>query len=313
MNAIDSAKILESSPAEVTLLKLKYFEDRNTVVQARNANLITENNALNEQLQGEMAKRKELEEKLAILQKGFSEAQKKLEGERNRNTKEEPKIWKDTETTTEGLNHTRDRGIQEWAVCNACQKILEGLGKQEPTVTITKSELENLEKDMQTLRDAMVSREEAWEKAMEREQNYRHHLARLSAEAITSRHLLESRINELKSVTLDLKSKEADLRTIQKEMTILKKIIIKLDNRHRDIEENFDVSHVSNNLSEKDQKVIEDIVHNHLAQKKPKLKTRAHNGECPSIVETFNTQNSPRVTKLLVSERETLSVAKGLH
>lgn len=54
---------------------------------------------------------------------------------------------------------------------------------------------------MRILRDAVIGREEAWDKAMEREQNCRRQLARLTAEAITARHLCETRQDELYAVT----------------------------------------------------------------------------------------------------------------
>lgn len=57
---------------------------------------------------------------------------------------------------------------------------------------------------MQTLRDTIIAREEAWDKAMEREQNYRQQLTRLTTETITARHLSETRHDELKTMTTAL-------------------------------------------------------------------------------------------------------------
>lgn len=54
---------------------------------------------------------------------------------------------------------------------------------------------------MQTLRDAIIVREEAWDKAIERERNFRQQLARLTAEMITARHLCETRQDELCAIT----------------------------------------------------------------------------------------------------------------
>lgn len=64
-----------------------------------------------------------------------------------------------------------------------------------------RSELEVLEKDMQTLRDTIIAREQAWDKAMEREHNYRQQLTRLTTETITARHLSDTRYEELKTAT----------------------------------------------------------------------------------------------------------------
>lgn len=57
---------------------------------------------------------------------------------------------------------------------------------------------------MQSLRDAVVAREEAWDRAMEREQNYRQQLARLSSEVVTTRHLSDSRHSELEGLAVAL-------------------------------------------------------------------------------------------------------------
>lgn len=54
---------------------------------------------------------------------------------------------------------------------------------------------------MRTLRDAVIAREEAWDKAVERERNCQQQLARLTAETITARHLCETRQEELRAVT----------------------------------------------------------------------------------------------------------------
>lgn len=66
---------------------------------------------------------------------------------------------------------------------------------------MSRSEFELLERDMQTLRDAVIVREEAWDKAIERERNFQQQLARLTAETITTRHLCETRQNELCVIT----------------------------------------------------------------------------------------------------------------
>ncbi|XP_053971859.1 uncharacterized protein LOC128872816 [Hylaeus volcanicus] len=126
-----------------------------------------------------------------------------------------------------------DRGVQVWAVCLGCQRKLESCEKQPATVTITKSELEVLEKDMQTLRDTIIAREEAWDRAMEREQNYRQQLTRLTTETITARHLSETRQEELQAITKTLSEKESELKSLQKDNLYMNKLIAKLYNGHQ--------------------------------------------------------------------------------
>ena len=49
MNSIDAPKHLDAVPNEMIRMRLKFLEDRNTVMQTRNNNLITENQSLLEQ------------------------------------------------------------------------------------------------------------------------------------------------------------------------------------------------------------------------------------------------------------------------
>lgn len=65
--------------------------------------------------------------------------------------------------------------------------------------------MDNVERDMRTLRDTMIAREEDWERAAEREETYRLQLSRLTAEGITTRHLLETRNDELKTFASSLR------------------------------------------------------------------------------------------------------------
>ncbi|CAK9797129.1 hypothetical protein ANTPLA_LOCUS1101 [Anthophora plagiata] len=186
-------KNVDTLSLEKLQTKMKFLEDSNIVMQKRNQNLINENKALASQLNDEKTEVKRLERKMSSLQEEFDTLRLKLEVA----TKEAEQARKRTASMVEATNGTSttnivpktDRGVQIWAVCMACQRKLESCEKQPPTVTITKSELTVLEKDMQALRDTIIAREEAWDKAMEREQNYRQQLTRLTTETITARHL----------------------------------------------------------------------------------------------------------------------------
>ena len=67
-----------------------------------------------------------------------------------------------------------------------------------------RSELERLEKDMETLKDAVMTRESDWNRAMEREECYREQLKRFAAEMETARHLSDSRHGELERLAQTL-------------------------------------------------------------------------------------------------------------
>ncbi|XP_068991518.1 fibrinogen- and Ig-binding protein [Neodiprion pinetum] len=274
MNSGNGGKVnLENGqqPDERLMMRLKFLEDSNTVMQTRNQNLITENNALHSQLEKVS---KDADELRSQMQKTLEELKKercKIKESQSRQTE-----TMDENTSTGGLISTIERSVQCWAVCLACQRKLEGLETMEPTVTITKTELESLESDMQALRDAVVAREEAWDRAMEREQNYRQQLARLSAETVTARHLSDTRHSELEAVNVAFAEKEAELKATQKDLLSLQKIVVKFERRQRDLEDNFDLGNAeanANPMSEKEVKTIEEILRRQ-ASVKPKFRSR---------------------------------------
>ncbi|KAJ8687507.1 hypothetical protein QAD02_023301 [Eretmocerus hayati] len=104
-------------------------------------------------------------------------------------------------------------------------------------VPISASELSRLEQDMKSLRDAVRAKEELWDQALERERNYREHLARLSVELITVRQLSESRHDELQNLAQKLTDGKEELRATQKDLTLAKKTIAKMQQRLRNVDE----------------------------------------------------------------------------
>ncbi|XP_025602374.2 uncharacterized protein LOC105691548 [Athalia rosae] len=125
---------------------------------------------------------------------------------------------------------------------------------------------------MQALRDAVVAREEAWDRAVEREENYRQQLARLSAETVTTRHLADSKQNELETLKITLLEREAELKATQKDLLSLEKIIVKLEKHQRELEEASPETKLFP-VSGNERKTIDEIVRKQ-ARIKPKLKPR---------------------------------------
>ncbi|KAK9303441.1 hypothetical protein QLX08_004921 [Tetragonisca angustula] len=259
--------------------KMKFLEDSNIVMQTRNQNLITENKAFATQLKEERNEVKRLEKRLTLLREELDFERSKIneirkEAEQARK-KQMPTVEENGTSTTDIVSKG-DRGVQVWAVCMACQRKLESCEKQPPTVTITKSELEVLEKDMQTLRDTIIAREEAWDKAMEREHNYRQQLTRLTTETITARHLSDTRYEELKTATNALQEKETELKSIQKDNMYLHKLIAKIYNNYQRGPEGYQRSNLTADMNEKDQRFIEETVRrvsNGKSKQKPKSKS----------------------------------------
>ncbi|XP_076224199.1 uncharacterized protein LOC116424456 [Nomia melanderi] len=250
--------------------KLKFLEDSNVVMQTRNQTLVAENKALLSRIDAERRETKCLEERLSSLSAELD--MEKLRLLETREAAEQNKNTRSVEangTSTTNIISKLDRGVQIWAVCTGCQRKLESCEKLPPTVTITKSELEVLEKDMQTLRDTIIAREEAWDKAMEREQNYRQQLTRLTTETITARHLSETRHEELQSATKTLTEKESELKSLQKDNLYLKKLITKLYNSQHSYkcQDEQQRNSFGAEINERDQRFIEEIAKRTLSGK----------------------------------------------
>lgn len=64
--------------------------------------------------------------------------------------------------------------------------------------------MESLEKDMQTLRDALATKEGAWDKIVEKEQNYCRQLTRLAQEVITVNQIAHNRQEDLQTLARTL-------------------------------------------------------------------------------------------------------------
>ncbi|KAK1129222.1 hypothetical protein K0M31_020350 [Melipona bicolor] len=302
--------------------KMKFLEDSNIVMQTRNQNLITENKAFATQLKEERNEVKRLEKRLTLLREELdferskiNEMRKEVEQARK---KQMPTVEANGTSTTNILSKS-DRGVQVWAVCMACQRKLESCKKQPPTVTITKSELEVLEKDMQTLRDTIIAREEAWDKAMEREHNYRQQLTRLTTETITARHLSDTRYEELKTATNALqvtierphsnkeREKETELRSIQKDNMYLHKLIAKIYNSYQRGPEGYQRSNLPADMNEKDQRFIEETVRrvsNGKSKQKPKSKSSCLERTAHSIVHQSLREKSSKSVRDQASLKE---------
>ncbi|KOC62773.1 hypothetical protein WH47_03757 [Habropoda laboriosa] len=275
----DTTKNVDTLGVEKLQTRMKFLEDSNIVMQKRNQNLIAENKALVSRLKEEKNEARRLERKASSLREEFDSVRLKLEEatkEAEQDRKKTSTIEATNGTSTTNVVPKTDRGIQIWAVCTACQRKLESCEKQPPTVTITKSELKVLEKDMQALRDTIIAREEAWDKAMEREQNYRQQLTRLTTETVTARHLSETRYEELKTVTNALSEKESEVKSLQKDNLYMNKLIVKLGGTQQRGQEGCQRNSLGVDINEKDQRFIEEAVRRVSSGKcKPKPKSKS--------------------------------------
>ncbi|XP_034191156.2 uncharacterized protein LOC117609219 isoform X1 [Osmia lignaria lignaria] len=282
--------------------KIKFLENSNIVMQTRNQKLITENKALMSRLEEEQDEVRGLEKKITSLQEELDCNKLKLEEMKKEAeaSKKNACMLKANATSTTNIPRI-DRGVQVWAVCMGCRKKLESCEKQPPTVTITKSELEVLEKDMQTLRDTIIAREEAWDKAMEREENYRQQLTRLTTETITARHLSETRHDELKTMTNALSEKESELKTLEKDNFNLRKLLAKHYNVYQRGQEGIEIN-------EKDQRYIEEVARMTSVKSKQKQKSKSACSERTPHTIAHQTAISPRERSVKTMKDQTSSL-----
>ncbi|XP_076643262.1 uncharacterized protein LOC143353658 [Halictus rubicundus] len=275
--------------------KLRHLEDSNVVVQTRNQTLVAENKTLLSKLEEECNEVKRVEERMACLRAELDREKLRLleTKEAAEQRKHEP-IVETSGTSTTNMISKVDRGVQIWAVCSGCQRKLESCEKLPPTVTITKSELEELEKDMQTLRDTIIAREEAWDKAMEREENDRQQLIRLTTETITARHLSETCSEELQAATKTLSERESELKSLQKDNLYLNRLIVKLYTCQQSYRDEHQRTTFPVDINEKDQRYIEEIVRRTINGKnKQKTKPKTSFERNPNHGNHQNAKSSP--------------------
>ncbi|XP_020291909.1 uncharacterized protein LOC109858755 [Pseudomyrmex gracilis] len=281
----------ESSPPAVPVgrmqIRLKLLEDTNAILYLRNQDLTARNKSLEKRLEDTAIKIEKLEENVSTLQNELSNEKRKLA--RTNQTRMD-KVCVEKCTSSSNIVSKIDRESQIWEACEDCHGKLDSCQKELSAVTITRSEFELLEKDIRTLRDAVIAREEDWDKAMNRERNCRQQLARLTAEAITARHLCETRQDELCTVNEALTQKESELKIMQKETLYLNKLISQLYWRQKELEECAS-GNVRFNINEKDQRYIEEIARRVKSFKK-NSKTKS---KCTS--DRYSNSNSPRESK----------------
>ncbi|KAL0132270.1 hypothetical protein PUN28_000215 [Cardiocondyla obscurior] len=278
----------ESAPVvliERMQVRLKLLEDSNATLHLRNRDLITKNKSLTKRQEENVIKIEKLENNVSLLQNKLDKEKANLVNILTKQPKYDKKCLENKCTSSTNIISKTDRGLQIWEACKDCQGKLEGCQKDSFTrITITKSEYELLERDMRTLRDAVIAREEAWNKAMERERNCQQQLARLTAEAIVSRHLCETCQNELRAVTDTLTKKESELKMIRKEVQYLNKLIVKLLRRQRELEK-YSNDSKRFYISKKDQRYIEEIARRvQNSKSKSKRKVRCNSDKYSRLI-----------------------------
>ncbi|XP_063987529.1 uncharacterized protein LOC135167848 isoform X2 [Diachasmimorpha longicaudata] len=193
-------------------------EDKIKVMRARTVALFNENVFLKAQIHQEGARTKELEERLITMDNKLS-----MKTESSKNIEDRKRRGIDFENSG-----TRISGN----FCSSCCQKIQENNTEEPIVFITKTELNNMTKDMEELRDGLSSREKAWEGMMEREQSYCAQLTRLSQEVITINQLAENRANDLTTLAGLLEERDGDVKAAQKEILGLKKLVAKYEKRN---------------------------------------------------------------------------------
>ncbi|KAK2581579.1 hypothetical protein KPH14_002088 [Odynerus spinipes] len=274
-------------------MRLKLLEDKNATIRDKCRKLLTENESFKSCLEKEKLRNEELEHNVASLNAELAEERKKVLKESSVQAEREIFPTTETSTSTTDIVTTVECGTQNWSLCQGCQNKLENCMNGVPAATVTRSELDILEKDMQSLRDAVIAREEAWDKAMERERTYRQQILRLTCEAITNRHIQESRDDEIRAIKDTLREREYELKGLQKRESGLNKIVTKLYRYQRDLEGNNQGNGAAFvELSDKEQKMIEECL-KQVTMSKGKSKTKS---KCNNAVEKNTCVETQRVS-----------------
>ncbi|XP_051171940.1 probable DNA double-strand break repair Rad50 ATPase isoform X2 [Leptopilina boulardi] len=256
--------------------KIQMLEDENLATRKKYQCLFIEKEI-------EVEKRMKLEKKVAELEKFLQEEREKAPAEKDHRS------LKTVETLTTKVQCANEE-VQVWQVCRACRRELQSQENNEPIITMTKTELENLEKDMTILRDSILATEETLNRSKIREQNYREQIARLFVEADSSQTLCKIRSDEIKTLTRELSDKDIAVRNMEKNIMDMGKLIIKLNKQLRNHEEFCQIENgFTTEISEREQKWMEDI-ERRLCNTKGKQRTKDK--------ASSSQQSSPRGVKI---------------
>ncbi|KAI4500449.1 hypothetical protein M0802_004411 [Mischocyttarus mexicanus] len=290
--------------------RLKLLEEKNITMQEKCCELFAEKEIFKSCLDREKSRNEELEHRMTSFQAALKEKERELAEISNKRLEDKVIDKMENSSSTTDIVATVEKGIQNWSLCQGCQNKLESCTNGIPAVAITRSELDILERDMQVLRDAVIAREEAWDKAMEQEQTYRQQILRLTCETITIRHIQESRELELKTIRDLLKEKENDFKNLQKRESCLKRIVSKLHKYQRDLEGSLGNS-LALELTEKEQRMIEECSRQVLSslKGKQKIKSRGYTVSEKNIP-TESQRTSPRSNSNNNSNNKNTSQAK---
>ncbi|XP_008212195.1 myosin-2 heavy chain-like isoform X2 [Nasonia vitripennis] len=216
----------------------KYLEGKVTTIQEKHQTVLAENANLNNQLSKATARTQELEEKAAQLEEALRREKQQSHVALHHRAVNTAGVASSLEASTSTMAQSFvDRSIQTISLEEVQQTVVDCSNADDADlISISKSELDALENDMKSLRDAVRAKEELWDQAVAREQSYREHLARLSVELITIRQLSDSRLDELQRVEKKLTANNDELRATQKDLALAKKAIVKLQKRQRQAE-----------------------------------------------------------------------------
>nr|CAD7206305.1 unnamed protein product [Timema douglasi] len=200
---------------------LKTTEDKSKVMEKRNLNLLAENGQLSQELRTE-------KQNMSELKQEYKAFKQNLERKREM-TNTQFASTKTTEMNEKSTSSTNLIGIKETCVQTGLKHDDSNESKsftsKDPTIMMTKSELNHLQSDVQTLKSIVTRRDKAWLRMIKLEDEQRLKLAQMNDELNEVRHASEQQRSQLDARTETAKQLAQELKKSQKEIAILQRKI----------------------------------------------------------------------------------------
>nr|CAD7423785.1 unnamed protein product [Timema monikensis] len=207
---------------------LKTTEDKSKVMEKRNLNLLAENGQLSLELRTEKQNMSELKQEYKAFKQNL-ERKRELTNMQFASTKTTE--MKEKSTSSTNLIGIKETCVQTWLKHDDSNESK----SKDPTIMMTKSELNHLQSDVQTLKSIVTRRDKAWLRMIRLEDEQRLKLAQMNDELIEVRQESEQQRSQLDARTETAKQLAQELKKSQKEIAILQK---KIKTRKRRAKEN---------------------------------------------------------------------------
>nr|CAD7437968.1 unnamed protein product [Timema bartmani] len=200
---------------------LKTTEDKSKVMEKRNLNLLAENGQLAQELRSEKQKTSELKQEYKAFKQNLEHKREFINAQFASTKTTE---MKEKSTSSTNLIRIKETCVQTWLKHDDSNES-KSLASKDPTIVVTKSELNHLQSDVQTLKSIVTRRDKAWFRMIRLEDEQRLKLAQMNDELNEVRQESEQQRSQLDARTETAKQLAQELKKSQKEIAILQRKI----------------------------------------------------------------------------------------